>query len=285
MEPEPEPRYCYRHPDRETGLSCSECGRPICYECMTPAPVGLRCPEHSGKPQGVRKVTAAAERAATASGRRPHPVTIALIAANVGVFLAELALGGTVDGTGNWIYTHGALFARAVYANGAPAGVANGEWWRLMSAAFLHYGFIHLGLNMLALYWFGPLLERLVGSLRFLLLYLAAGLAGSAGALWLSPNDITVGASGAIFGILGALLVLEQRRMISSGGQILVLIVLNLLLSATLPGISIGGHLGGLVAGIVCMILYLEFRRSTALCVAAAVVIGAASVGVAYAVI
>ena len=252
---------------------------------MTPAPVGLRCPEHSGKPQGVRKVTAAAERAATASGRRPHPVTIALIAANVGVFLAELALGGTVDGTGNWIYTHGALFARAVYANGAPAGVANGEWWRLMSAAFLHYGFIHLGLNMLALYWFGPLLERLVGSLRFLLLYLAAGLAGSAGALWLAPNDITVGASGAIFGILGALLVLEQRKMISSGGQILVLIVLNLLLSATLPGISIGGHLGGLVAGIVCMILYLEFRRSTALCVAAAVVIGAASVGVAYAVI
>ena len=185
---------------------------------MTPAPVGLRCPEHSGKPQGVRKVTAAAERAATARGRRPYPVTIALIAANVGVFLAELALGGTVDGTGNWIYTHGALFARAVYANGAPAGVANGEWWRLMSAAFLHYGFIHLGLNMLALYWFGPLLERLVGSLRFLLLYLAAGLAGSAGALWLSPNDITVGASGAIFGILGALLVLEQRKMISSGG-------------------------------------------------------------------
>jgi len=285
VEPEPEPRYSYRHPDRETGLSCSECGRPICYECMTPAPVGLRCPEHSGKPQGVRKVTAAAERAATARGRRPYPVTIALIAANVGVFLAELALGGTVDGTGNWIYTHGALFARAVYANGAPAGVANGEWWRLMSAAFLHYGFIHLGLNMLALYWFGPLLERLVGSLRFLLLYLASGLAGSAGALWVSPNDITVGASGAIFGILGALLVLEQRKMISSGGQILVLIVLNLLLSATLPGISIGGHLGGLVAGIVCMILYLEFRRSTALCVAAAVVIGAASVGVAYAVI
>ena len=107
---------------------------------------------------------------------------------------------------------------------------------------------------MLALYWFGPLLERLVGSGRFLLLYLAAGLAGSAGALWLSPNDVTVGASGAIFGILGALLVLEQRHMITSGGQILVLIVLNLLLSATLPGISIGGHLGGLVAGVVLMI-------------------------------
>src|SRR5438270_3355542 len=92
------PRYCYRHPDRETGLSCSECGRPICYECMTPAPVGLRCPEHSGKPQGVKKVTAAASRVGS---RRANAVTIGLIVINVAVFLAELALGGTSDGTQN----------------------------------------------------------------------------------------------------------------------------------------------------------------------------------------
>ena len=93
MEAESQPRYCYRHPDRETGLSCSECGRPICYECMTPAPVGLRCPEHSGKPQGVRRATAAAERVATQSGTRPYPVTIILIAINVIVLLAEFAIG------------------------------------------------------------------------------------------------------------------------------------------------------------------------------------------------
>src|SRR5436190_4231516 len=93
------PRYCYRHPDRETGLSCSECGRPICYECMTPAAVGLRCPEHSGKPQGVQKVTAAATRATTGIGsRRPNAVTLALIGINVLVYLAELAAGGNVNG-------------------------------------------------------------------------------------------------------------------------------------------------------------------------------------------
>jgi membrane associated rhomboid family serine protease len=252
---------------------------------MTPAPVGLRCPEHSGKPQGVRKVTAAAERAATSGGTRPYPVTIALIALNVGVFLVELAIGGSIDGTNNKIYEYGALIARGVYPDGSLGGVANGEWWRLISSAFLHYGFIHLGLNMLALYWFGPLLERMLGSLRFALLYLASGLAGSAGALLLSPNDITVGASGAIFGVLGALLVLEQQGIIHSGGQIFALIVLNLLLSVTLSGISIGGHLGGLVAGVLTMILYLRFRRSTALCVASALGVATLSVIVAYAVI
>src|SRR5438094_9124915 len=96
------PRFCYRHPDRETGLSCSECGRPICYECMTPAPVGLRCPEHSGKPQGMRKMTSAASRVATGQASRSgYPVTIALVAVNVGVYLVELASGGQQNGVGS----------------------------------------------------------------------------------------------------------------------------------------------------------------------------------------
>src|SRR4249920_3387074 len=96
------PRTCYRHPDRETGLSCSECGRPICYECMTPAPVGLRCPEHSGQPQGVARVTRHAQRAVSGGVfRRTNLVTLGLIFVNVGVYLAELAAGGTVSGTGN----------------------------------------------------------------------------------------------------------------------------------------------------------------------------------------
>ncbi len=283
---DPAPRYCYRHPDRETGLSCSECDRPICYECMTPAPVGLRCPEHSGKPQGVKKVTAAAGRVASGQTTRSGtPVTYALIAINVGVYLLELAKGGTIDGLGNSIYERGFLIATGQYANGTLGGVAHGEWWRLITSAFLHYGPIHLGLNMLALYWGGRVLEHVIGSWRFALLYLTAGIAGSAGALWLSPNVPTVGASGAIFGIFGALLVLERRGTIQSGGQILALIVLNLVISVSLPGISLGGHLGGLVAGIVLMLLYFEARRSAPLCVAAAVAVAAVSVVVAYAVI
>ena len=283
MEAEPQPRYCYRHPDRETGLSCSECGRPICYECMTPAPVGLRCPEHSGKPQGVRRATAAAERVATKSGTRPYPVTIVLIAINVAVLLAEFAIGGSADGTGNQIFYKGSLFAHG-YFDGSP-GVADGGWWRLITAAFLHYGPIHLALNMLALYWLGRVLESVIGSWRYLLLYLATGLAGSAGALWLSPNSATVGASGAIFGVLGALLVLERRGAIQSGGQIVALIVLNLVITFSLSGISIGGHLGGLVGGIVLMLLYLQFRNSAPLCIASAAGVAAVSVAVAYAVI
>ena len=197
----------------------------------------------------------------------------------------ELADGGTIDGLGNSIYEKGVLIANGVYADGSLAGVAHGEPWRLITSAFLHYGPIHLGLNMLALYWGGRVLEHVIGSWRFLLLYLAAGLAGSAGALWLSPNDPTVGASGAIFGIFGALLVLERRGTIQSGGQILALIILNLVISVSLPGISLGGHLGGLVAGIVLMLLYFESRRSAALSIAAAVAVAAVSVIVAYAVI
>ena len=118
---------CYRHPDRETGLSCSECGRPICYECMTPAPVGLRCPEHSGKPQGVQRVVRPAQRAVTGIGaRRVNAVTLTLIGINTAVYLAELAMGGGQDGTGNWIFNHGALLVSGSL-NGQPVGVAHGE--------------------------------------------------------------------------------------------------------------------------------------------------------------
>lgn len=279
-----EPRYCYRHPDRETGLSCSECGRPICYECMTPAPVGLRCPEHSGRPHGVQRVRRSAQRTATGVGsRRMNAVTMALIAVNVAVYLAELAIGGSVDGLNNWIYDHGALVMNAVYGNGAPAGVAHGEWWRLVTAAFLHYGPLHLGINMFSLYYAGTFLEHVIGRWRFALLYVASGVAGSAGALWLSPNSITVGASGAIFGILGGLFVLERSRHIATGGQVLGLIVLNLIFTFAVSNISVGGHLGGLVAGVALMWLLLEFRRSAALSVAATAAVVVVSVAVAYA--
>jgi membrane associated rhomboid family serine protease len=278
------PRYCFRHPDRETGLSCSECGRPICYECMTPAAVGLRCPEHSGKPQGVRKVTAAATRATTGIGsRRPNTVTLVLIGINVFVYLAELAAGGNVNGTGNWIYEHGVLVANAAYADGTPAGVANGEWWRLITSAFLHYGPLHLAFNMFSLYFAGSILEQVIGRWRFLALYLVSGVCGAAGALVWTPHGLTVGASGAIFGILGALLVLERRGNISTGGQILGLIVINLVITFAYSGsISVGGHVGGLIGGIVLMVAFVRFLRSWELSAASAAGVLAAAIVIAY---
>jgi membrane associated rhomboid family serine protease len=272
-------RTCYRHPDRPTGLSCSECGRPICTECMTMAPVGIRCPDHSGKPQGVQRVTKGVRRAAfdgTAA-----KVTKALIGINVAVYVAELAQGGGVYGVNSTIYEKGFLYAPFV---------AQGDWWRLMTAAFLHYGPFHLLLNMVGLYWFGSLLERRIGSGRFVLLYLVSGLAGSAGALVVSPTSATVGASGAIFGILGAGLVLEQQRDYVFGGSALGVIVANLVLTFAWAGnISVGGHIGGLIGGAAATLALSRFGRGHAaygraglLGVAGIVAVGIVSIAVAY---
>jgi len=232
---------------------------------MTPAPVGLRCPEHSGKPQGVQRVTRPAQRTMTTNWRRANAVTMALIAVNVLVYLAELGLGGSVDGTNNWIFDHGLLWGPYV---------GQGDWWRVFTAMFLHYGPIHLAINMYSLYFAGTLLEHLIGRWRFALLYLASGLAGSAGVLIWSPTQPTLGASGAIFGILGGLFVLERRRHINTGGQIAGLIVLNLIFTFALSSvISVGGHVGGLIGGVILMWLMLEFRQSWIYTVGAAVAI------------
>jgi membrane associated rhomboid family serine protease len=253
---------------------------------MTSAPVGLRCPEHSGKAQGVQKVTRAAERAVTGvGGRRVNAVTIGLIAVNVAVYLGELAQGGSTNGTGSTIFLKGVLFGPLV---------ANGDWWRLFTAAFLHYGLFHLAVNMYSLYWVGTLLEQVIGRWKFVLLYIASGLAGSAGALIATPNALTVGASGAIFGILGALWVLERNGHIASGGQIAGLIVLNLVITFAFSGfalggrvtgftISLGGHVGGLLGGVVAMWILLQVRRSSLWSAVALVGVGAASIVVAFA--
>jgi membrane associated rhomboid family serine protease len=248
---------------------------------MTPAPVGLRCPEHAGKQRVIRPARRPA--GAVRFARGAAAVTYALIGINVGVYLAELAIGGTFDGQNNWIYEHGALFASGVFAFGQPImGVAHGEWWRLVTAAFLHYGPIHLGLNMLALYFGGTVLEQVIGHWRFALLYVASGIAGSAGALIVTPNSPTVGASGAIFGVFGALFALERRGIIQSNGQILALIVINLVFTFAVPGISIGGHVGGLIAGFVLMYAMTHFARSVELSILAATAVVIVSVVVAY---
>lgn len=273
-----EPRYCYRHPDRETRLFCSECGRPICTDCTTFAPVGLRCPEHSGKVQGAARVTQTIKRA-TYEGHGAL-ITRILIGINVAVFLAELAYGGDLYGTGNELYFRGALYGPAVAA---------GDWWRLLTAAFLHAGPFHLGMNMLALWWLGAGLEARLGRGRYLLLYIVSGLAGSAGALLLTPTTPTVGASGAIFGIMGAALVLERQGSPIFAGSVVGLLVINLAITFALrSSISVGGHLGGLVGGALCILALSRFGRGHAAYsrlgaagIASLLAIGAASVAVA----
>ena len=273
--------YCYRHPNRETGLSCSECGRPICTECMTVAPVGLRCPDHSGRPQGVARVRRQVRRAGWAG--TGALVTKVLIGINVLVYLAEIGSGSGTTGAGNGssVVERFALYGPAV---------ANGDWWRLITSGFLHANVLHIGLNMLILWLVGSPLEEMLGRGRYLLLYFVSLLAGSAGALLQAPLVTTVGASGAIFGLFGALLVLEYFATGQIvGGQAFGLIVINLVFSFAFNNISWGGHIGGLVGGILGTLVLARFGRGHAaygrlglLGVAGMALIGAASVAVAY---
>ena len=270
--------YCYRHPDRETGVTCSECGRPICPDCMVFAPVGIRCPDHAGQPQGAARVSRSVQRAGyTGTGAL---VTKALVAINVGIYLFELGMGGDINGTGNEIYRKGVLAAPLV---------DQGDWWRLITAAFLHYGPLHLAFNMLALWWFGSAVEQVLGRGRYLLLYIVSGLAGSAGALIADPNALTAGASGAIFGIFGAAFVLERQRIYVLGGGALSIIVLNIVFSLAVPGVSIGGHLGGLAGGAIGTLALSRFGRGHAVYgrpgligVIGLIGVGVASVAVAF---
>jgi len=255
-------RHCYRHPDRETGVSCANCGRPICYECMVPAPVGFRCPEclkeqqqeqRRAGPTRPRVITRGEMRSRWGTGARAvvgAPVTRALLVANVAVFALDFllrAMGSPLPRYGD-LSGLGALIPALV--------VLHDEYWRLFSAMFLHAGIFHLLFNMWALYIAGGYLERVVGSVRFTFLYFLSGLAGSVLVLSASsPTTATVGASGAIFGLFGALFAyaylnrgrdLMAQQLVRSLGFI---IVLNLVITFTIPNISWQGHVGGLVAG------------------------------------
>src|SRR4051812_43047648 len=157
---------CYRHPDRETGLSCSECGRPICTECMTPAAVGLRCPEHAGTP---RRVAPPRVVRRTSARVMDAPVTKVLIAVNVAIYLITAVQGSGINTPGGSLFYKWVLYGPFV---------AHGDWWRLVTAMFLHLYLLHIGLNMLGLWWIGRAVEQYLGSVRYLLLYFVSGLAG-----------------------------------------------------------------------------------------------------------
>jgi membrane associated rhomboid family serine protease len=237
---------CYRHPNRETGVACSNCGRPICPDCMTPTSVGMRCPECARQRTRVTR----------AGGRATEPVlTFVLIGINVAVALGGFLSGASATGGGSLqsqLLTDGAV---------SRATIADGEYWRILTAGFLHAGLFHLLFNMFALYILGTLIEPAVGRLRFGLIYFAALLAGSFGALLIDSGP-TVGASGAIFGLMGAALVVMRSRGISPLESGLgVWLGLNLLITFTVPNISIGGHIGGLVGGTLAALLLFDVRE------------------------
>jgi membrane associated rhomboid family serine protease len=246
---------------------------------MTPTSVGMRCPECSRERTKVRTVRTMS---------RAPVVTQTLIVINVIAFLAETAAGAPLGGgAAGTVWAHGALYGPAL-TGFDPAGVGTHQYWRIVTGGFLHDGLFHILVNMLSLYWVGTVLEPAIGRFNFAAVYIASLLAGSFGALLFQPNIPTVGASGAIFGIFGALIVVAYHRGIpiwqSGLGFVLVL---NLLFSVTFAGISIGGHLGGLIAGLICgemVVQWSERRRLPALTLAGCGVIAAASVVLAIAV-
>ncbi len=255
---------CYRHPSRETGVACSSCGRPICPDCMTPTQVGMRCPECASQRTKVVRMRE------TSSVPR---VTYTLIGINILAFLFEK---GQFSLNGSAIYgdvvNEGVLYR---------AGISEAhQYYRLVSSAFLHVNLLHIGFNMYLLYLLGMMLEPAIGSTRFAAIYFTSLLAGSCGALLATPAP-SLGASGAIFGLMGAAAVeLRARGLSVMRSGIGLLIVFNLFISFTVPDISVGAHIGGLIGGALAGLAFrvTEGRRSLALGLAACLALSVVAV-------
>lgn len=257
---------CYRHPDRETYIRCSRCERHICPDCMTAAPVGFQCPECVS--QGSKDVRQPTTMLGGQLRERGDIVTKVLIGINVAVWLA-VVIGGRE------LVVQFGLVALAIAPNGSELiGVVDGEWYRMLTAAFLHEQIWHLGLNMYALWILGGILEPALGRWRFITLYLIAALGGSAASLLaLSSGGLSLGASGAVFGLMGALFVVMRRfgRDVSS---VLVLLGINGVLGFVVPGIDWRAHVGGLITGAALAYAFAHAprRRRTAYAITACVV-------------
>lgn len=239
---------CYRHPDRETGIRCTRCERPICPECMVDASVGFQCPEcvRGGGP-GTGHAPAASMPRTLAGGTvaaDPRLLTKILLGINLAVFIAVQARSSLLD--------HLVLVGVWPPAPFVPTeGVAEGEWYRLFTSMFTHEEIWHIGFNMLGLWWLGGPLEQALGRARYLALYLISGLAGSALTYLLAAGTTaSLGASGAIFGLFGATAVL-MRRLNYDMRPIIALLVINVIITFGWGNIAWQAHVGGLVAGVV----------------------------------
>ncbi|MGW0765986.1 rhomboid family intramembrane serine protease [Streptomyces sp. NPDC002676] len=239
---------CYRHPDRETGVRCTRCDRAICPECMISASVGFQCPECVRGGQGSGPAPAAARPRTVAGGTitaDPRLLTKLLIGLNIAFYLVQLAVGDSFT-------TRFELIGQAyTYHLSGVQGVAEGQYYRLLTSMFLHGGYVHILFNMLSLWWIGGPLEAALGRARYLALYVVSGLAGSALTYLLAAqNQPSLGASGAIFGLFGATAVL-MRRLNYDMRPIMALLVINLIITFGVSNIAWQAHIGGLVAGVV----------------------------------
>lgn len=255
---------CYRHPGRESYIRCQRCDRPICPDCMRDAAVGFQCPECVAE----GKKTTRAGRTAF-GGLRPtnaSATSAVLIALNAAVWFAITVTGGSSSRLGDLLglRPNGACDLQNGFLNlqaGQAActdggavwlpGFVDGAYWQALTSGFTHITIFHIGFNMLALWVIGPQLEQVFGRVRFLALYLLSLLAGSAVVLWAAPEyQLTLGASGAIYGLFAALLVVA-RRVGADMRQLWVLIGINVFITFAVPNISWQGHLGGFVGGAV----------------------------------
>ncbi|MER7696367.1 MULTISPECIES: rhomboid family intramembrane serine protease [unclassified Streptomyces] len=250
---------CYRHPDRETGISCTRCERPICPECMVSASVGFQCPDCVRQGSGTGHHPAAARPRTLAGGTvaaDPRLVTKILLGVNLAVFLLVSIRPALVNDL-----TLLGLAWDPSPPPGSVEGVAEGQWYRLVTSMFLHQEVLHIGFNMLGLWWLGGQLEAALGRLRYSALYLLSGLAGSALTYLLAePNQGSLGASGAVYGLFGGIAVL-MRRMNYDMRPVLVLLALNLVFTFTRDGIAWEAHVGGLIAGVAIAVAMVHAPR------------------------
>ncbi|MEV6016522.1 MULTISPECIES: rhomboid family intramembrane serine protease [unclassified Streptomyces] len=238
---------CYRHPDRETGVRCTRCERPICPECMVSASVGFQCPDCVRGGSGTGHAPAANQPRTIAGGAvasDPRLVTKVLIGLNLALYLVQVSVGDAFTNSFD-------LFGRA-WLSGEVQGVAEGQWYRMVTSMFLHGSVMHILFNMVSLWWIGGPLEAALGRARYITLYFVSGLAGSALTYLLAgPNQPSLGASGAIFGLFGATAIL-MRRLNYDMRPVIGLLVVNLIISFS-PGFNIAwqAHVGGLIGGVV----------------------------------
>jgi membrane associated rhomboid family serine protease len=251
---------CYRHPGRETWIRCQRCDRPICPDCMRDAAVGFQCPHCVA--EGARSTRQGRSAYGGRRSSNPAATSLVLIALNAAVWLLVRATGTGLSSPlqsillrPNGVCVQGGLLTGETeqscqFGTWLP-GVADGAFWQLLTSAFVHVEVWHIGFNMLALYVLGPQLEAVVGRTRFLAVYLLSALAGSVLVMWASPEyGATAGASGAIFGLLGALLVVGLRRRANVSG-LMTWIGINVVITVVGSSfISWQGHLGGLVGGV-----------------------------------